>query len=697
MHYLQEPQIIQRDHLKFPVGSDYTELIIDKDGHYHLYAQNNSDLYKVLGYLQAAEYLEKMDLFLRAANGTLSEAFGSEFVELDVFSRTIGFANIAAGFINQVDPVVNQVLTAYCDGINAYIDDYTHQLPRPFKLKRYLPSRWRPQDCLAIQRLLAWSLSDQVNKKVVIYKLLEIYGVEKVRDGFPAFHNLPPDGFESYDTQLFSDLNRFVNTHLKLIKHLGFSPEELENSWTLAANHSENGVPALGGELPFFLKDYHDLVELNSPSLHVSGLVLPGIPFVLFGCNGQIAWNLTVRPADNLEYLLPPQNSPISTQTRRETIAIRNSEDSTITITETPLGPVINHYSGASPYQKIIVQWGGYLFSDDLKSYTGLYSATNWEDFKLSVSQHVVPAAEVDFIDRNNNIGTAQYISDLEINHNIERLPSLSRIYEPDYIRPIHHLFRYLNPQTGIIRHHRALSGFLPDSIISGDILLTDTAHKFSDILNMRTDRHAQMLLSLIFGVISEDDLHDPRYRKIYSVLKSWNFDKSVPGPQLTIYDTFINTLAESIYRDEMDLADSRSYSQFSHLTDEVYLNLIALLNDGESSWFDDIRSAETVEYRKTIVLNAFIKSVDLLTDRYSVNISQWAAENCLPRQRTEHTNFLLALEDDPVIYESTDRLVRPNRFSRERKLVRRNSQLRSCNRFELIRNGGRVISILPE
>jgi len=251
------------------------ELIIDIDGYSHLSAQNSSDLYNLLGYIHAAKYLVKMDLFLRAANGTLSEVFGAEYIDIDILSRTIGFANIASDFITRIDPDVSQILNDYCDGINSYIDQNAFYLPQEFKIRRYSPSRWKPEDCLAIQRLLAWALSDQLIKKVTLYKLLEIYGSEKIQAGFPALNNLPPNTFPAYNTQFFSDLNHLVDGHLQLLDLLDITAEDLENSWVLSADHNIDNIPALGGELPGFLNNYHEIVELINQGIHVNGLILP--------------------------------------------------------------------------------------------------------------------------------------------------------------------------------------------------------------------------------------------------------------------------------------------------------------------------------------------------------------------------------------------------------------------------------------
>ena len=68
----------------------------DSYGIPHIYAENESDAYFALGYLQAQERLFQMEMLRRVATGTLSEILGDEFVSVDKLFRTLGFAKKSA-------------------------------------------------------------------------------------------------------------------------------------------------------------------------------------------------------------------------------------------------------------------------------------------------------------------------------------------------------------------------------------------------------------------------------------------------------------------------------------------------------------------------------------------------------------------------------------------------------------------------
>jgi len=62
---------------------------LDKNGIYHLYAQNEKDLYRTFGYVMASERLLQMDLQRHAFQGRLSEVFGSSTVNFDKQMRSL--------------------------------------------------------------------------------------------------------------------------------------------------------------------------------------------------------------------------------------------------------------------------------------------------------------------------------------------------------------------------------------------------------------------------------------------------------------------------------------------------------------------------------------------------------------------------------------------------------------------------------
>jgi len=64
-------------------------VFFDGRGMPHIYANTEKDLYFATGFLMARERMWQMDLIRRATRGTLSEIFGEDFVETDLFLRSL--------------------------------------------------------------------------------------------------------------------------------------------------------------------------------------------------------------------------------------------------------------------------------------------------------------------------------------------------------------------------------------------------------------------------------------------------------------------------------------------------------------------------------------------------------------------------------------------------------------------------------
>ena len=112
--------------LKAPV-----EVFRDSDGVPHIYAETMEDLYFAQGFVHAQERFWQMEFFRRLTAGRLSELFGRETKEMDVFFRTLALSGIAEQEYEMLDAEMRDSLDAFSAGVNAYILNR-----KPAKLKR---------------------------------------------------------------------------------------------------------------------------------------------------------------------------------------------------------------------------------------------------------------------------------------------------------------------------------------------------------------------------------------------------------------------------------------------------------------------------------------------------------------------------------------------------------------------------------
>ena len=67
------------------------EVLRDKYGINHIYANNENDLFFMQGYLAAKDRLFQFEIWRRQATGTVSEIFGEEEFERDLGTRLFKF------------------------------------------------------------------------------------------------------------------------------------------------------------------------------------------------------------------------------------------------------------------------------------------------------------------------------------------------------------------------------------------------------------------------------------------------------------------------------------------------------------------------------------------------------------------------------------------------------------------------------
>src|SRR5436305_6555699 len=122
------------------------EIITDRYGVPHIYAQNEDDLFFAQGYVHAFERLWQMELNRRISSGRLSEIFGDIALETDRFARRLGMHRAANDAARQLPEHSKRILDAYARGVNAYIDGNQNKLPVEVKILRLKLEQWLKED-----------------------------------------------------------------------------------------------------------------------------------------------------------------------------------------------------------------------------------------------------------------------------------------------------------------------------------------------------------------------------------------------------------------------------------------------------------------------------------------------------------------------------------------------------------------------
>src|SRR5580704_18212675 len=129
-----------------PALTGAVDVFRDEHGVPHIFAANMDDAARALGYIHADERLFQMEMQRRAGAGRLSEILGADMLDVDKFIRTLGLYRLAQESFTALSPEAQQLVQAYADGVNAWLDAHKKALPPEFYLLGYVPEQWMPAD-----------------------------------------------------------------------------------------------------------------------------------------------------------------------------------------------------------------------------------------------------------------------------------------------------------------------------------------------------------------------------------------------------------------------------------------------------------------------------------------------------------------------------------------------------------------------
>ena len=298
---LRAPVRIMRDDLGVPV----------------IEAESDADLFFATGYAMAGDRLWQMMSMRLAASGRLAELLGPEALEADVYLRTIGLSRYARKAYQSLSPRAHAVLQNFSRGINAYVKN--NRLPLEFAIAGYEPDEWQPEDSMLLFALANYDLSMNAPEELAFLKLAGRLGLENAAYLVPIYPDQPLP-FEEAQKLAGLNLSELEQTSSALLdarasvlsflapaRHRNDSDSiPASNNWAIAPERTVNGHSLLANDthLAFGIPGFWMIMHLKSPGYDAAGVMIPGIPIVLLGTNGTIAWGATMVMADSQDIFL---------------------------------------------------------------------------------------------------------------------------------------------------------------------------------------------------------------------------------------------------------------------------------------------------------------------------------------------------------------------------------------------------------
>ncbi|HLM58375.1 MAG TPA: penicillin acylase family protein [Pyrinomonadaceae bacterium] len=408
--------------------SQPVELTRDENGVAVVNARTDRDAFFAIGFAHAQDRMWQLELERRTAAGRLSEVFGRSAVPQDAWMRALGLYEAAEQSWSGLSPEARDSLTAYAAGVNAWLAQ-GHLLPPEFIALGVRPEPWREADSLAWSKVFALNLSNNMWNETSNMIASQYLSREQMVDLL---------GYSQGDLSAAA-ASRGVMSGETAAGLLAFR-EGLEgglkiggryvgsNAWVVSGRLMQGGQAALANDphLGVQMPSPWYVARLKGDRLNVSGMTLVGLPVVIFGQNGDIAWGGTSMMADVQDlYIQQPNPADPSQykhgdgwagfQMRSEAINIRADfpaglrapvEPVRVQFRRTLDGPVISDIVGAFD-QPVSLRWTA-LDPDDTsyESFLRVNYARDWDTFRDSFRTYVAPALNMLYADKSNNIGS---------------------------------------------------------------------------------------------------------------------------------------------------------------------------------------------------------------------------------------------------------------------------------------------------
>jgi penicillin amidase len=593
----------------------------DSSGIVTITAQTEVDADFALGFVHAQDRLFQMETMRRFGSGRLSELFGLRALKTDKRMRLAGLAQQAEVQYQAASPDLRAALDAYAAGVNAYIAWQGFPLSPEFVLLRFKPEPWRPVDSLLWGRIMAWLLSGNAGQEIENEQLRR-----------------------TVNADLLPLLLREEGRQASLF---GLAPtRSASNNWALAGTRTASGAPILANDphLGLSAPGTWYMARISTPDSVRVGATVPGLPFLVIGSNGHVAWGFSTTHSDTQDLFeehlsqgkpehYDTPSGPMPFEVRREVIKVKDGADVVFNVRSTRHGPLISdlepeHYL----HRRFSLAWTGFMPSDRTpEAFLKMNRAKSAAEFKTALRDFHTPQQNVVFADTSGNIGfvAAGRVPTRRNIANESLLPAPGWI--DDYAWTGNLSFADLpqidNPSDGAIvtanndirpaRYFKFL-GHAFDRPYRRDriqTLLAETPKAtLEDMERIQLDDFSRPLFSFVKSHFATVKSTVPI--EVASVMAGWDGRMGADRPEPLIATAWLYATARRVLADEMGDERFRNWWHWQ----------VDILNDAmmDDRWCDD-RETPTAESCRDMVRAAFADALEALRGRYGQEWLKWS------------------------------------------------------------------------
>lgn len=624
----------------------------------YILAKTDMDAYFALGYAHAQERLFQMDFIRRAGSGRLSEVFGRKTLPYDKMFKTLGIYKAAELSLSSLDKHTIDVLHAYSNGINKYLEENSGKLPLEFAMLNYSPNKWKPIHSLIVAKMLAWELNISWWTDFSFTHLIQKFGKEKAKEILPNFEQNQNYIISNKLTAADNIALGLVETDKSFRKFMGFEGTHIgSNNWVVDGKHSSSGKPIIANDphLAFQAPARWYLAVIKAGDKTTAGFTLPGLPAVVIGKNDNISWVVTNVMADDADFYFETLDSSktnylldgkwVKLNTYTDTIFIKDELPVILKIKSTHRGPIISNIHPynvlyKNKYRKngtVSVRWTALDKSTELSSFLAINNASNYNQFKEALRTFYAPGQNFVYADKFGNIA---YICGARLPIRETVAPSLvydgtTSVSDWKGFVSYENMPKLYNPSNGFIAtaNNKVVQNFPqhisnlwePDSRINRitELLSKKAIHTTSDFMNYQNDYYsdyASKLTPIILDAFKNASIKEKNLKLALKLLKRWDFTFSAESQTPTIYTRFLQKLIYNTFADEMGKTYLQEYSFIANIP---YRVIMQLLKQESSEWFDNVKTGK-FETKNDIIRKSLVDALTELEKENSRDLYLW-------------------------------------------------------------------------
>ncbi len=380
----------------------------------HIKANHESDLFLAMGFLHARDRLWQMTRKQYKLEGLHSREIAESMVDTDRFFLTMSFGTMAKEVYRQLPQPEKDLLDAYADGVNAFIDKHHRHLPPEFALSDVRPIAWEPWHSIGVLILWSWDQQQAFWAKPAMAYLhyIEDSMVIRALTGMDNSKELfwgsgQPSMEEKAYKSLLDDFYRFSEAT---------SPPRSGLTGTGAA-FARTGTNPFG----FLTYTRESLLTLPDPGYEMVlqkqnnwyyGVTIPGLPVFIGGQNEHLAWKILPLISDNGYFFTgelfrdqPPlpvdwENDPdIESRLNpnlsldRHILPLRHGGELMVVTKRAGHRPVV---AVSEEYNRYLAfEWAGPVETDDIAALFSLRNASGPEQLQRAAESLAIPAVQI--------------------------------------------------------------------------------------------------------------------------------------------------------------------------------------------------------------------------------------------------------------------------------------------------------------